>query len=329
MNLRSECIEVRREESALRGTVDDGTCAVDLRQFAQQVDLEHVGVDVAAGQTAVDIDEARVAGADLEDDSVDRDQAVVQIENDLAHVIGEHKKYDSVFVSFYMHSLAVVLKKYFKKSVDISAGDVINVGSQYIVSERFIKSTAFGWWDLLRFALVFHREQERLRNTAEDISLEELFEKSILSSMAYTFLKKQEFFDIREEYRRAIDTSLTERGHEGHELRRFPYSGQLDSVIELNRDLAVWTTIRKRDSFGTQVVLGEFDKTKFFNYREGTAIPDGAVVLCDYLYPDIGRRIDAISGIVCANGSINSHVAILCRERNIPLVIQADIERYR
>lgn len=271
---------------------------------------------------------------------VDREMVVLQmslqdtitgrwIENDLAHVIGEHKKYDSVFVFFYMRSLAVVLKKYFKKSVDISAGDVINVGSQYFVSERFIKSTAFGWWDLLRFALVFHREQERLRNTAEDISLEELFEKSILSSMAYTFLKKQEFFDIREEYRRAIDASLTERGHEGHELRRFPYSGQLDSVIELNRDLAVWTTLRKRDSFGTQVVLGEFDKTKFFDYREGTAIPDGAVVLCDYLYPDIGRRIDAISGIVCANGSVNSHVAILCRERNIPLVIQADIERYR
>ncbi len=271
---------------------------------------------------------------------VDREMAVLQmdlqdsiagrwIENDLAHVIGEHKKCDSVFVFFYVRSLAAVLKKYFKKSVDISAGDVINVGSQYFVSERFIKSTALGWLDLLRFALVFHHEQGRLRNTAEDTSLEGLFEKSILSSMAYTFLKKREFFDIREEYRRAIDILLKGQGCEGDELRRFPYGGQLDPVIELNRDLAVWMAIRKRDSFGVQVVTGEFDKTKFFNYREGAEIPDGAVVLCDYLYPDIGRRIDAISGIVCANGSINSHVAILCRERNIPLVIQADIEHYR
>ncbi len=251
------------------------------------------------------------------------------IENDLAQVIGEHKKHDSVFVSFYTRSLATVLEKYFHKSVDMSVRDVINVGSQYFVSEHFIKSTRLQRLDLLKFALVFHREQKRVRDgVVKDAPLEELFERSILSSMAYTLLKKKEFFDIREEYRQRIDLLLARESSLGIDIRRFPYDGQLDSVIELDQERAVWQTIRRRDSFGLQVVPGEFDKTKLFTYREGVEIPDGVVVLCDYLYPDIGRNIDAICGILCINGSINSHVAILCRERNIPLVIQADMKHY-
>lgn len=252
------------------------------------------------------------------------------VENDLAHVIGEHKKRDSAFVHLYMRSLATVLKKHFKKSVDISEKDVINVGSQYFVSEQFIKLTALGWFDLLKFALVFHREEGRLKDTARpNIPLDELFERSILSSMAYTFLKKKEFFEIREEYRRMIDALLAAEHFSEGKLRRFPYDGQLGPIIELDSDAAVWLKIGEKDGFGIRAVPGEFDKAKFFKYLEGTKIPEGAVVLCDYLYPDIGRHIDTIAGIICANGSINSHVAILCRERNIPLVIQADMERYR
>jgi hypothetical protein len=272
---------------------------------------------------------------------VDREMAALQmalqdsisgrwVENDLAHVIGEHKKFDSVFVSAYMRSLTSVFKQFFNRSIDISVNDVISVGSQYFVSEHFIKSTTLGWLDLLRFALVFHREQEHLKNArGENVSLEKLFEKSILSSMAYTFLKKKKFLDIREEYRRAIDARLASGHSSEKDIKRFSYGGQLDSIIELDRDSATWTAIKERDSFGLQVVPGEFDKSKFFSYQEGREIPAGAVVLCDNLYPDIGRSIDTLHGILCTNGSINSHVAILCRERNIPLVIQADVERYR
>jgi hypothetical protein len=251
------------------------------------------------------------------------------IENDLGQVIGEHKSHDSLFVSYYMQSLTLVFKQYFKRDVGIAPHDVINVGSQYFVSESFINSTKLGRLDLLKFAFIFHREQERLKKIdVKNTSLEELFEKSILSSMAYTLLKKKEFFNIREKYRQVIDEFLAQGNFSVSEIRRFPYNGQLDSIIELDRDLAVWIAIKKRDSFGIQVVPGEFDPTKFFSYQEGEKIPDGAVVLCDNLYPDIGKNIDTIQGIICANGSINSHVSILCRERNIPLVIQADIEHY-
>ncbi len=301
------------------------------RQFGPS-DVEFVGIEAPAFvqvrpiTSTFDVDREMTALQMSLQDSV----SGKWIENDLAQVIGEHKKYDRVFVVLYMRSLATVLKKYFKKSVDISTEDVINVGSQYFVSEHFVSSTSLRWLDLLKFALVFHREQKRLRDIAvENVPLEELFERSILSSMAYTLLRKKEFFDIREEYRRRIDPLLATESCSGIDIKRFPYDGQLDSTIELDRERAVWQTIKRRDSLGLQVVPGEFDKAKIFTYREGVEIPDGAVVLCDYLYPEIGRRIDAVSGIVCANGSINSHVAILCRERNIPLVIQADIEHYR
>ncbi len=251
------------------------------------------------------------------------------IENDVAQVIGEHASCDSNFVFYYMEAITSIFRRYFTREIDVSLSDVINVGSQYFVSERYVTSTTLGRFDLLRFAIIFFKEQEILKDLDKGGSLTELFEKSILSSMAYTFLKKKEFFDIREKYRQMIDALLVTHDCTEGKILRFPYSGYLDSVIELNRDLNTWISLGKRGGRGIQVASGRFDRTKFFRYQEGRAIPSGAVVLCDYLYPEIGRSIDTIQGVICANGSINSHVAILCRERNIPLVIQANLDRYR
>lgn len=251
------------------------------------------------------------------------------VENDLSQAIGEHKDSPSTFVFFYMRSLASVYRKYFKKAVSLSSKNVIQVGSQFFVSALFLEETRLSGFDLLRFTLAFFREQDRLRNyAASGTSLEDLFERSILSSMAYTLLKKREFFDIREEYRQMIDRRLMQQGEmPSDSLLSFPYSGRLDGVLEFDRETATWKALKKRGEAGRQIVPGMFDHKKFFHYREGFAIPDGAVVICDYLYPDIGKRIDSIAGVICANGSVNSHVAILCREKKIPLMIQAEIEK--
>lgn len=248
------------------------------------------------------------------------------IENDLAQVIGEHKKNDNAFAFYYIKTLTFITKRYFKRDIQISMDDVINIGEQYFISTQFIDATRLRYLDILRFAFVFTKKQQCMRDTEADVSLEELFEKSIFSSMAYTIFKKKEFFDIREKYRQKIDRLLLKEDSSDAKIRRFPYSDFLGSVIEIDCDTSTWITIQKRNSQGIQVVPGELDPKHFFLYQEGVAIPKGAVVVCDHLYPDIGKSIDMIAGILCANGSFNSHVAILCREKNVPLVIQSDRE---
>jgi len=57
-------------------------------------------------------------------------------------------------------------------------------------------------------------------------------------------------------------------------------------------------------------------------------IPPGVIVITDHLYPEIGKYMTDIKGIICKYGALSAHVAILAREYQVPLIIQTEIDRY-
>jgi phosphohistidine swiveling domain-containing protein len=53
------------------------------------------------------------------------------------------------------------------------------------------------------------------------------------------------------------------------------------------------------------------------------------VLVTDELYPEIGSILDRLRGIVAESGGFGSHLAILARERRVPMRIQAAGARVR
>ena len=109
----------------------------------------------------------------------------------------------------------------------------------------------------------------------------------------------------------------------------FCYEKILGSSIEFDRNRCLWKSISLRDEQGIVVVAGDLEKGPYYPLKNrNRQIPTGVIVVTDHLYPEIGKYMTSINGIICKYGALGAHVAILAREHQVPLRIQTSIEKY-
>lgn len=245
------------------------------------------------------------------------------IKDDLCEVAGERSASDEHFFEMYFKALKNVQKKFFKRDLKFNKKQVLKIDGQYFIPRKLHDLIVPKFGHLLLVGLFYSREFKRVKNDfGKSIPLVKLFENNILLSYWYELFKKREIFDWRMKYREKIDSQLEKKQMKVD----FPIKKHLDSEIVFDSSRKTWKSIGYLESEGTVIVPGDFETGPFFFLKNPIQkIPKGVVVLTKQLYPEIGASIRDIKGIVCENGSISSHISILAREYDVPLMIQTQI----
>jgi hypothetical protein len=85
-----------------------------------------------------------------------------------------------------------------------------------------------------------------------------------------------------------------------------------------------WTELGWDGSSGLDVVPGDFASGPFVAYRRDPgAVPAGCVLVTAELYPELADVLGRVKAVVAEGGGFASHLAILARERAVPLRIRA------
>jgi len=245
------------------------------------------------------------------------------LENNLCKVIGERKEADGAFVEGYFEAMGSVFGKFFHKELEVPDKPVIKIGTQYFMPESLHQELQVGPLKLLRLCLHYPKEIKRIKAELEEQnSVVNLFKNSILLSLWDRVLKQKSIFELRQKYRAKIDKLLEKK-----ELAKdMESSRKLKGEIFFDPRKKTWIIAGWADTAGTVVVPGDLDNGNFYFLKNPDEKPPKDVILLTHqLYPQIGDYIQDIKGIICENGSLNSHISILAREHNIPLVIQAGI----
>lgn len=245
------------------------------------------------------------------------------IENDICRVMAEHGEKAAHYRQVYIRAMQNVSKKYFKKTISPIEQPFVQIGSQFFMAGEMEKQLTPHFFDLLRLAIAFPSLRRYMRSTPlEEYTLAAAMEYSIILSFMYALFPSQKTFALRQNFREYIDAKLEER--------IFPYiietPLQLKEKIMCDPQKRIWTSFEQKDTNGIIIVDGDFESGPFFDLKSSDQnIPQGVIVRTEQLYPEIGRVITDLKGIVCENGALTSHIAILAREHDIPLKIQAKL----
>ncbi len=249
------------------------------------------------------------------------------VENDFCRVLAERDTRSRALAQTYLEALQRVYARYLRRRVELPPRPFIRISDQYFMDETLEKQLAPGMLGLMRLGFRLSRIMAEAREAELDrLDAPQLMEKSILMSFAHQLFGKEEAMAMRERLREALDQRLPE----GVLPIDFRYDRPLDGRIAFDPDSATWEHIGPRDASGITVVEGDLEQGPFFMLKDPEAeIPEGVVVVTEQLYPQIGRYLDRIRGVICRYGALSSHLAILAREHEVPLRIQVDIERYQ
>ena len=253
-------------------------------------------------------------------------QSPCWVENDICRMLAERSEKNRAISEIYLQAVQAVYAKYLKREIGIPARPFIRVSEQYFMDHQLEKQLIPGFAGLLRLGFRMSRIMaETLAADLSQLDARELMEKSILMSFAYELFDNKEAMVLREQIREALE----ERLPAGSLDVDFSYHRPLASRIEFNRDSRTWSAIDPRDEAGVTVVEGDLDAGPFFILTDpDEEIPEDVVVVTEQLYPQIGRYLGRVKGIICRYGALSSHVAILAREHAVPLRIQANIGKY-
>lgn len=254
-------------------------------------------------------------------------ECVRWVENDFCRVLAERDTRSRALAQIYLEAVQRVYAAYLRKRIGVPPHPFIRIADQYFMDETLEKQLVPGMLGLMRLGFRLSRIMGEAREAELDrLDVRQLMEKSILMSFAHQLFGNEEAMAIRERIREALDQRLSE----GALPRDFHYDRPLDGWIAFDPDSATWEHIAPRDAAGITVVEGDLEQGPFFVLKDPEAeIPAGVVVVTEQLYPQIGRYLDRIRGVICRYGALSSHLAILAREHEVPLRIQADIDRYR
>jgi len=247
-------------------------------------------------------------------------------ENDVCRVIAERNHKSKAFIDMYTKGLKLAYKDIFKKDIRIPPKPFFRISDQYFMAEDLFKQLGISFWMMMRLGFLFPFRLAQLhKDTIHFTNPVVCMQYSILMSLAYDLFKKQRYFDLREKLRMKLDELL----EEGVYLQDGVSSQLLGKNLEWDRKKRTWKHFNYRESEGVVVVEGDMHSGPYFRLKErDDEIPQGVVLVTEQLYPEIGKSIQNIKGIICRNGAMTSHVAILAREYKVPLVIQADIKKY-
>lgn len=247
-------------------------------------------------------------------------------ENDVCRVLAERDNKSRALSELYLQAIEEVYATRLKRKIALPPRPFIKVSEQYFMDRGLEAQIAPKLREVLRLGF-------RMSGILDAVSKEdltsssafELMQKSILVSLAYDLFKKKEAMKLREEIRIALDQKLAEGSLEAD----FHYPKILDSSIEFDSDKSIWKSLSIRDEEGITVVEGNLEHGPYFVLTSrDQEIPAGVIVITEHLYPEIGKSITDIRGIICKYGALGAHVAILAREHQVALRIQTSIEEY-
>lgn len=247
-------------------------------------------------------------------------------ENDICRMLAERDDYSQMLAGLYLDAITRVYRDHLKRELVIPDPAFIRISDQFFMAVSLEEQLTYGTWRSIRLALKLPALLASIREQKlEDCTLPDLMYDSILLSLAYELNNKPEIFESRERVRNELERRMTP----GRIEPDFQYENILSSTIHFDRQTACWNEIGPRDSQGIIVVPGDLDSGPFFVLENrDQKIPPDVVVVCRHLYPEIGHSITAIKGIICQHGALSAHVAILAREYQVPLKIQASIDDY-
>jgi hypothetical protein len=247
-------------------------------------------------------------------------------ENDICRMLSERDDYSQTMSALYLQSVMEVYQHYLGKKINIPNPAFIKISEQVFMAASLEQQLIPGTWGTIRLAFKLPAIIASIRNREpEECSLPELMSNSVLLSLAYDLNTKQELFDLREKIRIELESRMTPEKMPVD----FQYDKALSDSISFDKKLACWHQLAPRNAQGIIVVPGDFNSGPYFRLKQREQeIPAGVIVVCKHLYPEIGRVISDIRGVICEHGALSSHVAILAREYQVPLKIQAPIDKY-
>jgi phosphoenolpyruvate synthase/pyruvate phosphate dikinase len=247
-------------------------------------------------------------------------------ENDVCRILAERNSNSRALSELYLQALKQVYATCLNINVSIPQQPLIKISEQFFMNRQLEEQITLGFFKIVRLGFLIPgtlREIKRL--DLSRLSALQLMQKSILVSLAYELFKRKDTMQLREE----ITAELEKKLPDGDIEADFHCDNILHSSIEFDPEKSVWKQISFRDAQGVIVVDGDFDSGPYYrlNDRE-QKIPPGVIVITEHLYPEIGKQMTDIRGIICKYGALSAHVAILAREYQVPLIIQTDIDRY-
>lgn len=247
-------------------------------------------------------------------------------ENDLCRMLAERDDFSAPLCRLYLDAVSRVYSEHFKRELVIPEPAFIRITDQFFMADPLEKQLVPGIWGTIRLAFRLPALLASIRERKlTDCSPEMLMYDSILLSLAYELNNKQDIFDMREAIRAELERRLT-KSRINPDYR---YHSTLSDTIHFDRPSCCWLTLQHRDSQGIIAVPGDFDDGPYFMMDDRSrVIPSDVIVVTRQLYPEIGKAIRQIKGIICEHGALSSHVAILAREYQVPLKIQTSIDEY-
>ena len=247
-------------------------------------------------------------------------------ENDVCRILAERDSQSRALGEIYLQAIKDVYTAWLNTKVSIPHQPFIKISEQYFMNRELEEQIIPGFFKIVRLSFQMSRILRDIKKQdLTHLSAPQLMQKSILISLAYELFKHKDAMELREEIRRELEKKVPQ----GRLAADFHSDNILSSSIELDRDKRLWKQISIRDGQGVIVVDGDFDTGPYFRFsNQEQEIPPGVIVISDHLYPEIGKYMAGIKGIICKYGALSAHVAILAREYQVPLKIQAEIDRY-
>lgn len=247
-------------------------------------------------------------------------------ENDVCRILAERDHQSRAISETYLQALQEVYATHLKTGITIPQKPFVKISEQYFMNQTLEQQLTPAFLTVVRLSFQMPgilrdiRKQDLTRLTRI-----QLMQKSILASLAFQLFKKNKDMELREKIR----VELEKRLPEGKLETDFYSNNTLSSSIEFDSEKSSWKQISFRDGQGIVVVEGDFDTGPYFRvHNREQVIPPGVIVVTEHLYPEIGKYISGIRGIICKHGALSAHVAILARESKTPLIIQTEIDRY-
>ncbi len=256
----------------------------------------------------------------------------IWIENSFCQILTE-KKYDYDYIQSYPQIVRQSFKDLFGREIIFPEIWIVGLSRQYFMDGVLEQSLKLGFIDLMKLGIkekqILENTQsvlENNRSTFKDL-LQVDYQISMLSSLfRESQLKFKQIFQLREKIRVRLESLASKK--------QFPvtlkYKEKLQSPLIKDSSFQKWISFKAKEKpyewIGRKdesIFDGEFKRLKNLKGIDQESLR-GKVLVLDQLTPEIAQFLAEVKGVICFGGSAFSHGAILCRELDVPAVVQVD-----
>lgn len=239
----------------------------------------------------------------------------------------ERPEQDAAWLELFLDTVGATFERLTGRRPALPARPFLKVGRQLFCDARFSEALRIGGWQAFRVGLGHAGLTRRVEALLADPSTEAraLMQAAMELNLhgevfgARRPQRARKLFELRERCRRRLADVLPRRA--------LPVDVEAPRRLapELDRDAErlAWTRAAWASGRGLEIVAGAPRDAPVHRYdRRPERVPPGVLLHTEELYPELADVLGRVAGVVCAGGGVGSHLAILCRERAVPLRIQ-------